>query len=115
MENNDDSPCARHFHSIALFKNNLYIFGGKSNGYHNDLRKYDLESKLWTYIIPDKNRDSIPSACYGQSLSVFGENMYLFGGYDNDGFCCEDLYEFCFANSKWTKIKFNKDYKNIER
>jgi len=35
-------PKGRHFHSAVVFKGSMYIFGGKNNGYMNDLYCFDL-------------------------------------------------------------------------
>jgi hypothetical protein len=41
MKVDGNAPAGRHFHSTVVYEKNLYIFGGKSNGYKNDLYKYD--------------------------------------------------------------------------
>jgi hypothetical protein len=41
MKVDGNAPAGRHFHSAVVYEKNLYIFGGKSNGYKNDLYKYD--------------------------------------------------------------------------
>ena len=42
IETKGTKPNGRHFHSSVIYEKNLYIFGGKSNGYKNDLFKYSI-------------------------------------------------------------------------
>jgi hypothetical protein len=35
-------PTGRHFHSAVVFDGCMYIFGGKNNGYMNDLHCFDI-------------------------------------------------------------------------
>jgi hypothetical protein len=37
VTDDEKKPPSRHFHSALEFHNNIFIFGGKSNGYLNDL------------------------------------------------------------------------------
>ena len=40
------SPKGRHFHACVQYNNALYVFGGKSNGYMNDLHCFDLSTRV---------------------------------------------------------------------
>ena len=107
----EDAPYARHFHSSFFYQQELYIFGGKSNGYHNDLRKFNLESKKWTHI----KVSAAPLARYGQTCQVFENELYLYGGYDQHGFPSKDLHKFNFEKCTWTKVKVSREVPNLER
>jgi N-acetylneuraminic acid mutarotase len=51
----------RNFHSAVYHANTLYIFGGKSNGYQNDLHGYDLTTKTWRKVTyPSKEHVPTP-------------------------------------------------------
>lgn len=38
-----------------------------------------------------------PSPRYGHTAVVFGTCMYIFGGFDKDGFACNELFEYNFG------------------
>ncbi|KAL6048560.1 Attractin-like protein 1 [Balamuthia mandrillaris] len=95
-------PHGRHFHSAVLHDGCMYIFGGTSNGYYNDLFRFHLESQEWKQI---KAANKGPSPRYGHSAVVYENSMYIFGGYDKDGLECNDLYAFNFATITWRKLK----------
>jgi hypothetical protein len=42
----DPVPPGRHFHSAVLFNDQMYIFGGTSNGYYSDLWRFNLGLSL---------------------------------------------------------------------
>jgi hypothetical protein len=47
----------------------------------------------------------IPSARYGHTSVIFGDSMFVFGGYDVDSSSCNDLCELDLSNKTKT---FNK-------
>ena len=49
----------RSDHTANLIGNSIYLFGGFSNGFCNDLHKYDVQSKTLQKAI---TRGNIPSA-----------------------------------------------------
>jgi len=91
-------PDGRLFHTAVLHNGSMYVFGGNSNGYYNDLQRFHLETQRWT-LIHQEGGDPPPSPRYGHSAVVFGDSMYIFGGYDKDGFACNDLHEYNFSES----------------
>ena len=42
LKTDGNTPKGRHFHSSVVFENSLFIFGGKSNGYLNDIHEYSI-------------------------------------------------------------------------
>jgi hypothetical protein len=42
LETKGKVPQKRHFHSCVVYKDNLIVFGGKSNGYLNDVQFYSI-------------------------------------------------------------------------
>ena len=82
----------------------MFIYGGKSNGYHADLYRFNFNKERWS-AVPYMNKP--PLARYGHSLCHVNGNLYIFGGYDQHGFCCDELYKFSLETSLWERIKFS--------
>lgn len=98
-------PFARHFHSAVWYGGHFYVFGGKSNGYHNDLWRAAIGGSTsplqWKMV---KHVSDIKLfARFGQSAVLWGGAMYVFGGYDQHGFCCNEMDTFVFARNAWAK------------
>ena len=55
--NANSTISSRHFHSCVEREGMLWIFGGKSNGYHNDLWRCTLKTGEWTKI---KTKNTAP-------------------------------------------------------
>eukprot|EP01090_Pellita_catalonica_P022268 TRINITY_DN8591_c0_g1_i1.p1 TRINITY_DN8591_c0_g1~~TRINITY_DN8591_c0_g1_i1.p1 ORF type:complete len:794 (-),score=120.77 TRINITY_DN8591_c0_g1_i1:26-2407(-) len=83
----------------------MYVYGGKSNGYHDDLYQYNFGKGEWEHIKSKNN----PVARYGHSAVIFEGEMYVFGGYDHHGFACDDVYKFSFKACRWKLLKTVKD------
>ena len=83
----------------------IYIFGGRSNGYRQELFEFDPFNQKWKKIL--SNGKEIPTARYGATLSFVEESnrkyLYLFGGYDSMAMSCNDLWKFDIQNQIWTK------------
>lgn len=84
-------PEKRHFHSSVLYNGALYIFGGKSNGYHNDMFRFDFGASCsvfsfrvlrwlftwWLIVVSEKSEWSevrykskkIPHAVFGHTAN----------------------------------------------
>jgi len=80
----------------------LLAFGGKSNGYRNDLWAFNIEHQTWHKIEP---KGKLPDPRYGHTATLLGNRMYIFGGYDNNASACNDLWEFSLDNFAWTKVE----------
>ena len=52
------------------------------------------ETLEWTEIIAKGQKIS---KRYGHSAVVYNDSMYVFGGYDDFGLTCNDLWEFKFG------------------
>jgi hypothetical protein len=106
---NNQSPLARNWHSSIVYNNELYIFGGKSNGYLNDMWKYDPVGNMWTQI-QYVQYNIVPSQRYGHKCVVIESEMYVYGGYDSNGFTCGgELYVFNLLELTWRKIELSGD------
>ena len=49
------SPEGRNFHSSVIYKDDLYIFAGTSNGLYSDLYKFNLGKTKFFFFIKKKN------------------------------------------------------------
>jgi serine/threonine protein kinase len=81
----------------------MYIHGGKSNGYHSDMYRFHITKRKWYYVT---YKDKAPLARYGHALLQCNGALYIVGGYDQHGFCCDDLYQFSPDTHSWRKIQF---------
>eukprot|EP01080_Neovahlkampfia_damariscottae_P001190 gene1190-10704_t len=90
-------PKGRHFHSSIIYQKSLFIFGGKSNGYLNDVQEYSIENNTWSELNTDGD---IPTPRYGHSAVCYDNCMYVFGGYDSESFSCNDIFELNLGISK---------------
>lgn len=109
-QNHDTSFKGTLFPASTTFKNKSYFFGGRSNGYRNELYCFDPfeqdPNKGWSKL---NGQGKIPSARYGSSLigtKINGdEGLLLFGGYASLGMACDDLHFFILSNQKWIEIE----------
>lgn len=65
--------------------------------------RYSIVKRKW-YSITYK--DKAPLARYGHALLYWNGSLYLMGGYDQHGFCCDDLYQFTPDTHTWRKIQW---------
>jgi hypothetical protein len=98
----EDRPFARHFHSCVFYGGFVFVFAGKSNGYHNDLWQYHIYQNNWKMVKPISGQSKL-FARFGQSAVLWQGALYVFGGYDQHGFCCDGLHAFQFARNAWFK------------
>jgi hypothetical protein len=110
-----NKPKGRHFHAAVVYHNRMYLFGGKSNGYMNDLFCLDFGaeyciaeparlvalnfllfffSDTMTWSQEDNVSGKPPSKRYGHSAVVYNKCMYIYGGYDDFGYKSNELYEY---------------------
>eukprot|EP01087_Luapelamoeba_hula_P013250 TRINITY_DN3789_c1_g1_i3.p1 TRINITY_DN3789_c1_g1~~TRINITY_DN3789_c1_g1_i3.p1 ORF type:complete len:412 (+),score=32.16 TRINITY_DN3789_c1_g1_i3:16-1251(+) len=97
------TPCGRSFHSAVIDTTNatMYIFGGKSNGYLNDVWCFNIKTNLWQNCRVDGKR---PTRRYAQTCIFYDGSIYMFGGFDTDSFKCNDTWQFDLASCTWTEL-----------
>eukprot|EP00002_Diphylleia_rotans_P013369 TRINITY_DN2613_c0_g1_i1.p1 TRINITY_DN2613_c0_g1~~TRINITY_DN2613_c0_g1_i1.p1 ORF type:complete len:473 (+),score=67.50 TRINITY_DN2613_c0_g1_i1:75-1493(+) len=101
-------------HSMAIFQNKIYVFGGKrsSGASHsspvfydsNQLDCYDLETKEWSIMDP---LGEAPPPLSSSSMCAIDSKLYLFGGsrIRGDGIVHHDkLYSYDIDTKKWEKV-----------
>jgi len=117
-----NAPGERGFGVLTWTDNsgNLWLFGGYSTGYLNDLWKYDIASNLWTWISGDSivnptasfGTQGVPSAsnkppalCEDACTWIDKNNsLWLFGGY-NAGLGYSDVWKYDILADEWTWMK----------
>jgi len=90
-------PKGRQFHTAVIYEDWMYIFGGNSNGYYNDLHRFHLDLCQWEEVVPRSDPSQTPTPRAGHSAVVYDRHMYVFGGYDKFGMSCNDLYQLNFG------------------
>ncbi|XP_034235806.1 leucine-zipper-like transcriptional regulator 1 isoform X2 [Thrips palmi] len=101
----------RSKHTIVPYKNNVYIFGG-DNGKKmlNDLLVFDCKGASWGRVPQGLNP---PAPRYHHSAVVYGDSMFVFGGYTGDIHSNSnltnknDLFEYKFGSATWIEWKYS--------
>eukprot|EP01080_Neovahlkampfia_damariscottae_P008755 gene8755-703_t len=97
-------PKQRNFHTSIIWKKKLIIFGGKSNGYLNDVFQYSIDEGEWSQLFPIGD---IPSKRYAHSAVCHKNSMYVYGGYDENSTRCLDIIELNLETLVWKQIKIS--------
>lgn len=85
-----EPPKPRHGHTICLYRNRLFVFGGMAGvKFYNDLHILDIDKMTWTAVKQKKNWP-IPRA--GHSAAIYRKKMYVFGGLVCQGIALDDMY-----------------------
>ncbi|KAG2383107.1 hypothetical protein C9374_004444 [Naegleria lovaniensis] len=95
-------PIPRNFHSAVCYHHEMIIFGGKSNGFLNDVWSFDFTESRWRKL-QCKNSEII-SPRYGHTSVVYGDSMFVFGGYDNTASTNAELFELNLKNLEWRRV-----------
>jgi N-acetylneuraminic acid mutarotase len=101
---------ATHFHSAVGYNNRyMIVFGGKhkSHGFFNTTSVFDTQTEEWNIVNYEGNTVDVPQARYCHKCVVIGDEMFVFGGFDKDGFDCNDMYAFHLIENKWRRINLH--------
>lgn len=95
-----ETPSPRYGHSAVVVGSSMIIFGGKGLGDHlyRDLYSLDLLSWEWQQLRPISPPP--PPRMYHASVSI-GNKMVVFGGWDGDYTCYNDLHIFNLSSFEW--------------
>ncbi|EPY52177.1 cell end marker Tea3 [Schizosaccharomyces cryophilus OY26] len=97
------SPPGRCNHATTVVGYKLIIHGGKNQtGLLGDLWLFDLETVSWTEIRPVGN---FPCPREGHKVVSFGNKLYMYGGFDESGAICKDLWCFNLDKQCWSRTK----------
>lgn len=78
-------PSPRSGHRMALHKSSILLFGGffdtgKETRYYNDLWEFQIEELKWVALGPKPGHPA-PAPRGGCQVAVYGDHMFMFGGY----------------------------------
>jgi len=103
-----DIPSARSRHRSVIYRDKMFVFGGRSqldaNLRMNDLFCLDLNNLNWKEV---KCTGEIPSPRNGMSLLEYHDTLYLFGGAISEYTCVNELFTFSLKEEKneWRREK----------
>lgn len=85
---------------IKRIHTDLYLFGGKNNGYYyNDLWKYSIKKDLWSLVASNGPKPSPRSSYSGDST---GDLLAIWGGENESGYL-NDLFIYNSFSETWAK------------
>lgn len=97
-------PFQRYGHTVSAHQGKVYLFGGRNdNQACNILYCFDTITLKWS--IP-RVCGCIPAARDGHSSCIFGDAMYIFGGYEDSAEPFRpDVYKLDLTCMEWTLLK----------
>lgn len=90
-------------HSMLVYKNKLYVFGGVYNNEKvlNDLWCYDPSINKWMQV-PTTGRNPPPTNEH--SACVVGDRLFIYGGNDFSGIIYSLMYVLDLTNFSWQRV-----------
>ncbi|CAL8318130.1 unnamed protein product [Lota lota] len=90
-------------HSSVAVGDSIYVYGGTVGGVpSDDLMVFNTVSCMWT---PVKTSGSQPSARFGPSCAVVGEQVFMFGGRGKEGEFYRDLHVLHTEKLVWERFE----------
>ena len=88
--------------------NSTYLFGGNllGEGYSNILWQYKMLENEWEQIGPTTS--SVPAARIGSVLTIYNNELYLFGGSSTNGLSSE-FWSFNLDYYYWSQVSIKGD------
>ena len=89
----------------------LFVQGGRNNFVLEDMFVLDLLRKEWTEALPGAKG---PPARHGHLLTVHGDHLYLYGGYDELGAYSDSVFRLpvpygqAFTAARWASWGLNR-------
>ncbi|KAK3283177.1 hypothetical protein CYMTET_9115 [Cymbomonas tetramitiformis] len=91
---------SREDHSLSLYMDNIYVFGGRSAGKaFNDLWAYSITDNAWSMV----DEGTGPSARFGHIGAVYKHTLYVFGGFTH-GLPSGATWGYDLVMNKWTDL-----------
>jgi len=83
----------------VVWNDKIFVWGGYSTKYHNDMHMFDPETKQWALV---EQQGQKPQRRWHYSAAVHEDKMYMFGGtFDQTHHM--DLHIFDFKKKEWTQ------------
>ena len=89
------------YSSLAYLDGLLYSFGGTDGTYTNELRVFNITSRIWEKFVISS--DNAPSARINTIFFSYNAKLFIYGGELIDGIS-EELQLFNPTNQLWTKL-----------
>ena len=93
-------PQGRHFHGAVAIESTMFVLFGKSNGYMNDVWQYDVKTHVWCKA----ESTAGPSRRFGHATVEYGGDIYIYGGFDDFGLTCNDVWRYEVFANRWTAV-----------
>lgn len=101
-------PARRYGHTMCHHDRFLYVFGGSAdNTLPNDLHCFDLDSKVWSVVTPENEKD-LPTGRVFHASAVINDAMYIFGGTVDNNVRSGEIFRFRF--STYPRCTLHDDY-----
>lgn len=92
-----ETPPATYDHASTCYRNSLYVWGGYGSEGHemgpgtgakrqDSLYEYSIDFNRWFLV---ETHGECPSARLGHTLNCIRGRLYLFGGWDRNGYCSD--------------------------
>ena len=98
----DAVPSARSYPFIASAGDLTYLWGGGGDTEPEAVFIYHHDTETWTRM--HTSGPHPPAGLRNGGCAMSGHNFYLYGGYDNNGSNCGDLYELITQSWQWRKV-----------
>ncbi|XP_064629979.1 attractin-like protein 1 isoform X2 [Lineus longissimus] len=104
-------PAARYGHSVVLYKNKIYMFGGDvlTVNITNELWVFDVPANTATPILPvawslinSSSADLLPIGVVGHTAHVVNDTMYVIFGYSSLLGYTNTVQEYRLDDQKWS-------------
>ena len=109
--NESESPLPRYAHSMSIFNDNIYIFGGSISLKHllihnreNNISVFDMKSKKYYYPLCNNSRN-VPWRKNHIGIGV-GNTLFIYGGINDEGEILNDFWVFEYLKLKWNPLEY---------
>ena len=93
-----DAQDGRFDHTAVEYNGKMYIFGGFTTGYTNDVREYDIIGDSWAI------KTSGATIRREHTAIEYNGKMYIFGGYPGFLPRLNDVWEYDILGNSWTQL-----------
>ena len=103
-------PRALGLFSVNVIDNKVYLYGGLSTSFNNDIWCYDIAFNKWEKIKCKNSKNDEPVPRFGHSSIIINNNLIIFGGETpkNNLKPIEDLIVYNIENKKFTYPRIKK-------